>query len=209
MIHGLANRVAYVFLRRGVIQPQNHDIYTYALETILSETVNVLVCLMISLLFGRPLEGIVFTVTFAMLRKFTGGHHAQSHWQCISTFAGIVAAVLTVLLVVPQGMYTWVTLTASAVSMFPIVLWAPVTHENKPLSEESCVLLKRKSRFIGCLTGMIAVGGVVLLGKPVFLAISLAGASVGGSMAYATLSAVSKHLVEYGAYVWNPTLTIN
>jgi hypothetical protein len=30
MIHGLADRVACVFVRRGIVQLENHDIYTYA-----------------------------------------------------------------------------------------------------------------------------------------------------------------------------------
>jgi accessory gene regulator B len=152
-IHGLAGRVACVFVKRGIIRLEHHDIYTYALETILSEAVNVLVCLVISLLFGCPWEGIIFTVVFASLRKFTGGHHARSHWRCISTFAGIVAAALTLLRIVPQGMYIWIALTASAASLLAVVFWAPVAHEHKPLSDELCVSLKRKSRVLACLTG--------------------------------------------------------
>jgi hypothetical protein len=71
--------------------------------------------------------------------------------------------------------------------MLAIALWAPVVHVYKPLSDALCVSLKQKSRLLGYLAGMIAVGGVLLWGKPVFLAISLAQISVGGSMAYATL----------------------
>jgi len=83
MIHNSANYIASVFVRYGESSEENADIYAYAIEAVLAVLFNVIICLIISVLFGRVPEGIIFISAFALLRRFTGGYHANSHTKCI------------------------------------------------------------------------------------------------------------------------------
>ena len=91
MIHGLARRVALVFASYGECNEDEVDIYTYALEAMIAPIVNIVICLIISLVFGRLLEGTIFILAFMLLRRFTGGYHAKTHYKCILTFCTVLA----------------------------------------------------------------------------------------------------------------------
>lgn len=86
MIRYLADRIASVFVLYGESSEDNADIYAYAVEALIAGLFNVIIGLTISLLFGRVLEGIVFIIVFAFLRRYVGGYHANSHYKCILIF---------------------------------------------------------------------------------------------------------------------------
>jgi len=92
MINYLANRVASVFVQYGESADENKDIYAYALEAIIAFLVSSAVCILISFMFGRVLEGVVFMFGYAVLRRVAGGYHANTHKICILTFTSIVIA---------------------------------------------------------------------------------------------------------------------
>lgn len=187
MIHTLAKRMASVFVSCGIAESEDMDIYTYACELILSTAINLIICIFISVMFGRLLEGILFIVCFAGLRHFAGGHHAKHHWGCILTFSIILTVSLAIVSILPMTLYASVCITISLISGFVIFALAPVEHENKPVSSKNRSLLKRKSRVIEFGLSVIVIVGVLLSPSSLFLAISLSMASVCGSMAYATL----------------------
>jgi len=99
MINQLANRVASVFVSYGESSEENAEIYAYALEAIIAFVTNFIICIIISLLFGRLFEGVVFILGFAVLRRVTGGYHAKSHAVCVLTFSCIVTAAMIILTV--------------------------------------------------------------------------------------------------------------
>ena len=97
MITYLSNKISKIFIRYGETTEENADIYAYAIEAILAVVVNVIICLAIAAIFGRVSEGFIFIFTFAVLRRFTGGYHANTHFKCILTFSSLLTVSLAII----------------------------------------------------------------------------------------------------------------
>ena len=187
MIHALAERMASAFVSGGAADPEDKDIYTYGCETILSACFTFVSCMLVSLLFGRLLEGLLVFAVFVTIRHFTGGHHAEQHWGCILASSCICAGVLFIVSVLPPGLYQPMVAASALVALISIFILAPVEHKNKPLSARNRLLLKKKSRIVVLGFFAVVIAGVFLWTSPLVLAVSLSMLSVSGSMAYATL----------------------
>ena len=90
MRHYLSERVADFLFVHGTIKNKEKDIYIYGLELIISSIINLLICLILSILFGCFVNGLIFFISFSSLRRFTGGFHSKSFLRCNIIFGLIV-----------------------------------------------------------------------------------------------------------------------
>ena len=187
MIQRLAKQATSVLITGNVAKVEEEDIYIYAFENIISNTIHILICLMISFFFGLVKEGAVFMACFALLRRFAGGHHAKHHWGCIITFAIILNLMLIIVSVLPIQIYPVTAISASLISVGIIYILAPVEHENKPIYHDQRQKLKIKSRIVGTVLSFIVIIGMIAKANSILLAIALSMAFVTGSMTYAAL----------------------
>jgi len=188
MIHSLATRIASIFVLYGESDEENADIYTYACEAVLSFLANLIVCLAIAFVFGRFIEGLVFISGFALLRRYTGGHHAKTHLYCILTFSGIVICTMILLtLAYWLQISGFIAVVVATVALIGIVLLAPVKHKNKVSGIEFQGALKRKSRWMAFAFWLFCILGFYMLNNQIVFVLSLSMFFVFGSMAYATI----------------------
>ena len=75
VIRKLSARMATVFVLYGESSEDDKDIYAYACEAIISTLIGMTAALIIATVLNRVYEGIVFTLIFALLRRYTGGYH--------------------------------------------------------------------------------------------------------------------------------------
>ena len=178
MIHSLANRVASVFVAHGECSEENADIYAYAAEAVIAFLVNLLICLLIALAFGRVREGLAFIFGFALLRWQTGGYHASTHLKCILTFSCIVVCAMAILTVSAwlevNGFITIVISTFAVIGVFAI----------KTIDTS---LREMKKHNIGIIFGfwLFSIIAFYTLNGQIGLSLALSMFFVFGSMAYA------------------------
>ena len=184
MIHSMAERVALFFVSHGSVDRDDLDIYTYACELILSNIINVLIGITVSVLSGKLFEGIAFIVCFVVLRRTTGGYHAKTHFICIVTFALILSSSLLLLEILKSPI---IAIVLGIVSVIVIFFLAPVEHKNNPFDREIKILLKVQSRIVAIIIFIIMLAGICIFRSQIFSAVALSMFSVCGSMAYATL----------------------
>ena len=195
MIHNLATKLASLFVLYGESADDDVDIYAYGCEAIISSIVNIGVAMMISFIFGRVLEGIIFMAVFALLRRYTGGYHADTHFKCIVTFNTILVFALVLVSMESRLEPSFLNsniLTASiaSISLIGIFAMAPVENENKPIDKELYPKTKRISRWMTialwtiCLINIYIIDIYIMNGNFGFI-ISLSMFSVFGSLAYA------------------------
>ena len=189
MIHNLAVRMAAVFVAHGESSSDDADIYAYACEKIVSTLVNVIIGMATAFLFGRLVEGIVFITGFAMLRKYTGGYHAKTHFNCILTFNIILACVM-VLLLLFDGFQVGniVAAVIANVSLIGIFALAPINQESKRLDKVSYTSLKKKCRWLVFGLWMLCVVDLFTLNFGLGFILALSMFSVLCSMAYANIN---------------------
>ena len=174
MIHSLAKRTASIFILYGESSAEDADIYTYACEAVIATMFNIIVSLVISFIFGRFLEGVVFISVFALLRRYTEGYHAKTHFKCIFTFNCILICAMVLLSVIPALQYAGViTLIASAIAGMGIIGLA-LTQQTSNIS-----------RYLVLVLCMFCIADVYIINNQKSRAVSLAMLSVFGSMAFA------------------------
>jgi accessory gene regulator B len=190
MVHFIAERLVVGFALRGILEKDNGDIYIYAFELSLSTAANVCVSLAIAVLFRRLPEWIAFTAVFVSLRRFVGGHHAQSHLACIATYAGIFAVAMALIGIIPPEWYAACTTAFCVVSCPLICAFAPVGHENKPNSAQA-IKFRKRGRTFAVAVCAACILGAVFASPALGFAAALAVASVCASMVYAMLRSQS------------------
>ena len=159
MVHTLAKCLASILVSSGEAREEDKDIYTYACEMILSVFMNIVVCLLVSAILGRLIEGILFMLCFVGLRRYAGGHHAKHHCGCIVAFSCILAISLQIISLKIGFLNNDFYIMMAIISFLVVITLAPVEHENKPIPNDMRSILKLKSRTIAfCLMTLITLG---------------------------------------------------
>ena len=85
MISKLAKTIAHFFVKQNIAESKNEAIYAYGMELLLSDVLNGLLALIIALVSGTVFPTLLFFTVFMILRRFSGGYHANTHYGCILT----------------------------------------------------------------------------------------------------------------------------
>lgn len=188
MIRHIAKSLTSRAVKNGAVEQKNSDIYTYGAELMISSVLGVLVALLLSFITGAVLEGAVFIAVFAWLRRYTGGHHADSYVKCIGIFTALIVVALSLIFYTPDSILVMLTIFIAALSLLIVYFIAPVGHKNKPIKTDKKVSLRRKSLALSSVVSITAVTGIFLFPNwtSVFYGMSLSIFFVCASMAYAS-----------------------
>ena len=154
MISNLSNMIARYLLQEKIIEEHNLPVYTYGLEIIISTMVGVVLILLIGLLTSSLVDAIIFYCLFIVLRFFTGGYHADTHFRCKLTLV-LCYLLMLVMERALEPIYTpFLNMGIQIFYMIIVFLLAPVEHLNAPMTDEEA----QKNRMIA-----IAMAFVMLI----------------------------------------------
>ena len=139
----LANRMAEYLIKKG-LNPDNREVYAYALECIMNTAASFGTILIVSVLLGRFLSALIWMAFFLPVRHMSGGLHASNHIGCyfLSVSIGIGSLLLAPILLP----ISWIVFPLLVFSVIVIFLYSPILHANHPLSEERALHMKKASR---------------------------------------------------------------
>lgn len=143
MISNVSLYISKWLLQKSVIRDEDIEIYEFGIYQLITNVIDFLSILIISMLFHEVLPCIVFLASFTWLRRCAGGYHAKSAIQCytltITTVVIVLSAIklLTLSNFIYIGLWIWASVT--------IILLAPVDTENKPLDEIECIVYRRRA----------------------------------------------------------------
>lgn len=155
MITGLARIVTNFFLRYGAIDKHDAEIYQYGNEIVISSVIDLLILFIIGVIFKKVLYSILFFVPFFLLRKSSGGYHADSYFKCKLIFS---LNITIVLLLIDQAdviynLYSMILLLAFSITV--IFATAPIESKNKPLSKEENQNNSKKAKITASLISIL------------------------------------------------------
>jgi accessory gene regulator B len=155
LLERLAKKITDLLLARGA-DPENREIYAYAIEYILSSIVSYGILLILAGIFNVLPTMLLFLLFWIPLRSNVGGLHAPSQGLCLllSAVFGIGAVLLSIYFVPGIG----ALLILLALSIVGTFLIAPVIHPNHPVSEKRRLKGKKTARII-----IVAESAVILL----------------------------------------------
>lgn len=126
------------------------------MELLISDVLNTLIVLLIAIVSHTLPAVIVFVAVFMGLRQFVGGYHANSHLSCMLTLVAVMLIFSYGICNVSGQLIRILSIGFVTLAVPIIFCVAPVPHQNKPMSEEKGVKMRRRSRILAVFLSVIA-----------------------------------------------------
>jgi accessory gene regulator B len=133
------------------------EIYGYGLRLLIGDIISFSLVLAVSILIGALPSGVIFLSVLCVVRRFSGGYHAETKRMCR---ASMILTFLIVYLSTKHMASVGAAIALDVLSFAAITGFAPIGHPNKPLTELS---IKTNKRLAIIATGLFATLSVVLL----------------------------------------------
>lgn len=134
MIQALANKITKHMDKLGVLS-ESIEIHQYGVETILSTLISFIWILLLSFLYDRVIDGIIYIIGFYIIRKFSGGYHCNTYFCCITLYV-----CLFVIYLLTYSVYDKIRLFIIIFSIIAFSLYVPV--HNRKLNQEEYKMYK-------------------------------------------------------------------
>ena len=138
MLETIAKKIVEFYVRSGAVpdDEDHRELYQYGVEIFLSSAGNLLIIALLGLLFGSLTASVLFLLVFLLIRRHSGGYHADTYLRCNVVFGCVFLAVLLLAKLcahIPFLCIPLAVLTASGI----IVVWkyAPVPNPHKTLND--------------------------------------------------------------------------
>ena len=115
-----------------IADSEKREIVAYGLEIMLSTAISVLIITIIAVILGAFGETVLFLLPFMLLRTYSGGYHARTHFRCflILFFTFCINLIFNLF-----NVNTVIVVFSAIVSVIIILRFAPVEDKNHPLSK--------------------------------------------------------------------------
>lgn len=163
----MADSLAVYLSKQLGLSDERREVVAFGALALLQNGTSAAVLLLLAYLTGVLPEALAALVTAGILRHATGGVHLQTPWRCVgaTALAFWAAGYLGHLLVAAHLTTTMslaLILPVAVAGLLVIFLRAPVEAENRPLSPEHKVYLRRLSRQFGWMVAVLLVVGALL-----------------------------------------------
>jgi len=168
----MSNQLVTKMKEKGVINPQDEEIYIYGLEIIKLK----LIAGLIALIIGFFLNTIIFWCCFLLfiipIRKYAGGVHSSSKVLCM--------LITELIMLLAELIYKYIELNdyfivgATLVGIIMIFIKSPYYSENHPLTSVQIKKYRKKSIFISIGFSILLLLSYILQYKLIKYSISIA-----------------------------------
>ena len=188
MIASMSQKLSSFFVKSGIIQSEEREVYDYGMQLVLSTVFSFLAVIIIAIVAQRILETAFYLIGFLPLRTMAGGYHARTHRNCFLILMATYALYLTILFVTPAGWMFPLAAGAAALAVLLIFLLSPVADKNKPVTENETKVFQRKSRIAVMVYFALTIAVGLLLNNTIYaFSLSLGMVSVALSLVAALI----------------------
>lgn len=172
MITKLSYMLAAFFTNQHTIEKSDIDSYAYGFEILLISIINWGSILIIMLITKTIPQTLIYMITVLSLRHHSGGYHAKTHYLCSIITIGTYILFLIVISFVPENILVFLSAASFAVSIVPLMVIAPIEHENNPVSAKDLNRHRVKIRAVSAACYILSI--VLFLTKHILLCASFA-----------------------------------
>ncbi|MCM1227607.1 MAG: accessory gene regulator B family protein [Clostridium sp.] len=164
MIVRLSKRMASFFVRQKIIEKNDEEVYEYGLQLLLSTVLNAVIALLLAISSGTVIPCLFYLSVFVVMRKSAGGFHAKTHFGCCCILIAVLCCFIAFIRLAPTEIYVIVSELSLIISAVTVLLFAPLEHENKPLSDKDKVRLRKISiAYMAVISGSVMLFGMLNL----------------------------------------------
>ena len=160
MIEKMALKLVNQMEKEKIISKSSCEYYEYALIGMVEHVITVVTMLILGLIFKQFLPTVCFMVFFLLLRKRTGGFHANKFWKC---YLGTVIFYIAIMQIVPIFCRNQIVMYGLLFfAMLLICIMGTINHPNMDMSKSELQESKKAARLIVLMEVMILVALVYL-----------------------------------------------
>ena len=131
---GLSAKITVFLISQKIISAKDRDVYEYGFDLLIADCINFSLILLIGILWSQLKETVIYLIIFVGLRSVCGGYHAKTHCKCHICTIGAYIFFLFLQYILQD--HITMSLLGDCIAAVPIILFAPITHANKPLSKQ-------------------------------------------------------------------------
>ena len=141
-------KTAVFFSDNDIIDSDDIEAYAFGLEIMFSTLINFAVVIIIAALTGEIPAFTFFTAAFISLRLNAGGFHAKTHKGCVVILIAALFVYAAAFKLLPGTAKNISAVVFLIISTFTTFMFAPVEHQNNPLSNKSRLKLRKRAIII-------------------------------------------------------------
>jgi accessory gene regulator B len=132
---------------------EKEAVIAYGLTALIQIFISVILIFLLGIVFGTPIEALIVCLSASLLRKYSGGAHADTAELCTlisiiyCSLTAVISAKLLVLIYNPAFLMAAIILIYG-ISVYILYKLAPVDSPNKPIKSEKKVMRMRKGSFL-------------------------------------------------------------
>lgn len=155
----IAAFIADFLIARLVIKEEERNVVIYGLELIISGIFSVLLVLFLGSLIKEIGASIIYNLMMVLIRMYTGGFHANTHFRCNVCYGSFYVIVVEISKYIKKTKGTFLAVLMSIISLLVIYFFSPLEHHNKKLD----VKQKKKYKIISISLYVISIGAAMIL----------------------------------------------
>lgn len=132
---GISGTIANTLWTQGIIQEEDIDTCRYGLDVFISSVLEIASILLIAAFIGNFIEAALLFIAFIPLRVYAGGYHADTKLKCYLISLGVYGVFTAIMNILPQGLYSVLSLSVAIFSLIMVLVAAPVVHKNKTAND--------------------------------------------------------------------------
>lgn len=130
----ISNKFISLLCENNIIERDKQELYSYALEILLSSILHFSTAVLIGFICGMALESFLMFLAFSLVRRYAGGFHASTPLKCYFSSIAAIISMLFLISVVTKWNNDIAFYVILFISDLTIWLASPIESQNKPLS---------------------------------------------------------------------------
>lgn len=136
----LEKNMIEILEKNAVIDTDKREIYEFGFKQLNSILFDTLITIAIGFLMKKPLEMLIFIVSFSIIRRYAGGYHASKRILCI-----IYSIIVQILSINVISNYVSDFYILTILSIIGICVLSPIDTENHRLDEKEIKFYKKRT----------------------------------------------------------------
>ena len=141
-------------VKNDVIDIEDEELYAYALNCVILFSVPLTMSLVIGGILGCAPECLLVVFPFALVRKYSGGHHAKNIMICNMESAMVMSIVIYISKIASDS---WTLRGIMLLSIFSLIYHSPLGSDERRLQRQEKIHYKRIVKIMCIIFGVVYV----------------------------------------------------
>lgn len=136
---------ATLMVENNKCEEEDKEIVIYGLKMAIEIILMIITIVALGLIFGLVIEGLLFFLSFSLIRTYAGGYHCESAKVCYIASSCVVLSFFMILKFMNVDYMFLVSSIMVIVSSIAIFKYAPISTKNNPLDNEAKDHFRKKA----------------------------------------------------------------